>query len=141
MRMIAAIALAATGCMANPPPAANGVQTEPATAPAPDPELQQPPDQPGHAYGGLNETIRLGALTVKPVEVIEDSRCPVEMVCDWSGRVVVRAEISGVPGQATISSLEPFALPGGRSLVLASVWPPKGEGGPNPSYRFGLTRR
>lgn len=142
--MIVIAALAAAGCMASPP-AANLAKNAPAPD-APDQVQQrpvQPADQPGHAYGGLNETIRLGDLTVRPLEVIEDSRCPVDVDCVWSGRLVLRAEVSGVSGNATISTQEPFALPGGGALVLATVWPYNYHhgGGPREPYRFGFTRR
>ncbi len=142
MRLIPIAAFAVAGCMASPP-VANVAGNAP-DAPAPgQPREQRPADQPGHAYGGLNETIRLGDLTIKPLEVIEDSRCPVDVDCVWSGRLVMRAEVAGVSSPATISSLEPLALPGGGSLVLASVWPPNYHqgGGAREPYRFGFTRR
>ncbi len=141
--MILILGLAVAGCM-GASPAANVAET----APAPEggnqsqPREQRPADQPGHAYGGLNETIRLGDLTIKPLEVIEDSRCPVDVDCVWSGRLVMRAEISGVDGPATLSSIEPFVLPGGGRLVLASVWPEnyRQSSGPRAPYRFGFRR-
>lgn len=140
--MIVIAAFAATGCMAGPP-AANVVANAPEAPPPGEPREQRPADLPGHAYGGLNETIRLGDLTIKPLEVIEDSRCPVDVDCAWSGRLVMRAEVSGVSGPATLSSIEPFALPGGGTLVLASVWPDnyRQSSGPREPYRFGFTRR
>jgi len=142
MRMILIAAFAVAGCMASSP-AANVADNAPDGPNQSQPREQRPADLPGHAYGGLNETIRLGDLTIKPLEVIEDSRCPVDVDCVWSGRLVLRAEVSGVDGPATISSLEPFALPGGGALVLASVWPPNYHqgGGPREPYRFGFTRR
>lgn len=139
MRLILIAAFAVAGCMASPP-AANVADSAPNQS---RPREQRPADVPGHAYGGLNETIRLGDLTVKPLDVIEDSRCPVDVDCVWSGRLVMRAEVSGVGGPTTISSLEPFALPGGGTLVLASVWPNNYHqgGGARAPYRFGFTRR
>lgn len=136
MRMMVIAAFAAAGCMSSQE-GSNVARS------APNPDHQQPADQPGHAYGGLDETIRLGDLTVKPLEVIEDSRCPVDVLCAWSGRLMMRAEVSGVAGPATISSLEPLALPGRGSLVLASVWPSNYHQGHGPRlpYRFGFTRR
>lgn len=141
-RMILIAAFAVAGCVANPP-AANVVANAPEAHLPGQPREQRPADQPGHAYGELNETIRLGELSVKPLEVIEDSRCPVDVDCVWSGRLVMRAEVSGVSGPATISSLEPFALPGGGTLVLASVWPNNHhqDRGSRDPYRFGFTRR
>jgi hypothetical protein len=126
--LIALLALA--GCMAAP----EGVAT---------PRPERPPDDPALSYGGLNEDIRVGGLVVRPLAVTEDSRCPVNVTCVWSGRLVLRARISGVRGEAAISSIEPLAVPGGGRLELASVWPPRVHGGegPRPPYRFGFRRR
>lgn len=141
MRMILIVALATAGCVASPQ-AAN-VGADAAEAPPAEPRAPRPADRPGQAYGGLNETIRLGDLTIKPLEVIEDSRCPEDVECVWSGRLVLRAEVSGIGGPATISSLEPLALPDGGTLALASVWPLNYQqgGGDRAPYRFGFERR
>ncbi len=142
MRLIVILGMVVAGCTAGAP-AANVVADTP-EVPAPGPTREpQPADRPGHAYGGLNETIRLGDLSVRPLEVIEDSRCPADVECVWSGRLVMRAEVSGVAGTATISSLEALEVPGGGTLVLASVWPEnyQQDRGPRDPYRFGFTRR
>lgn len=125
--LIAALALA--GCVAAPD-SAGGVEPP-----------RRPPDQPGVAYAQLNETVRIGNLTVRPLAVTEDSRCPSNVVCVWAGRVVLRVRVSGI-GERTISSIEPLALSGGGTLELASVWPPRVHGErPAGPYRFGFRRR
>lgn len=127
--LIAALALA--GCMAG------GASAPPAPG-----HPEQPPDDPALSYGGLNEDISAGGLVVRPLAVTEDSRCPVNVTCVWAGRVVLRARVSGLPGDQTISSIEPLRLPDGGTLNLASVWPPRfqAEDVLIP-YRFGFRRR
>ena len=122
--------LALAGCVAAPDDAGG---SEPP---------RRPPELPGVSYGELNEPIRVGGLTVRPLAVVEDSRCPSNVTCVWAGRVVLRVSISGMDGTPTISSIEPLALPGSGALALESVWPPRVHGEqPAGPYRFGFRRR
>ena len=43
----------------------------------------------------IGEIAYTNGLRVKPVAVIEDSRCPALVRCVWAGRLVVRAEVIG----------------------------------------------
>lgn len=43
----------------------------------------------------LGQTATVDGLRVKPLAIIEDSRCPINAVCVWAGRLVVRAEVRG----------------------------------------------
>ena len=47
------------------------------------------------ATPGLGEVARVDGLRVRPLAIVEDSRCPINAVCVWAGRLVVRAEVSG----------------------------------------------
>ncbi len=132
MRALLIAMFGLAGCMAAD--GAGGVQ------PAPQ---QRPPDSPALSYGGLNQNIRVGGLVVRPLAVTEDSRCPVNVVCVWAGRVVLRVRVSGLSGDQTISSIEPLALPGRGVLELVSVTPARRAGRPSAParYRFGFRRR
>lgn len=44
---------------------------------------------------GLDQVAYANGLKVRPLQVIEDSRCPVNAVCVWAGRLVVRTEVTG----------------------------------------------
>lgn len=44
---------------------------------------------------GLSQPVRVGDLTVTPVKVVEDSRCPINARCIWAGRLVVETRIDG----------------------------------------------
>lgn len=129
-RILLVAALTIAGCMAAP---------EGSALPRP----QRPPDDPALSYGGLNQDIRVGRFIVRPLAVSEDSRCPADVTCVWSGQLVLRARVPGMTGLQTISTIRPLALPGGGRLELASVWPPRMRSatGPRPPYRFGFRRR
>ena len=71
----------------------------------------------------LNEVATLDGITVRPLAVIEDSRCPASVQCVWAGRVRISAEISGV-GTRELTLGESTTV-GGGTLVLVDVRPSK----------------
>jgi hypothetical protein len=105
MRIMAAM-LALAGCAATPGEPAGSSATAPETTMA-----------------GLGESARLGDVTVRPLAILEDSRCPQDVQCVWAGRVRLRAAISGVPGESEMVLGEPFALPRGGAVTLTAVEP------------------
>lgn len=64
-----------------------------ACAVIPDPIVAAP--APEGSPVALGQAVRVGALTVTPVAVVEDSRCPINARCVWAGRLVVRTRIDG----------------------------------------------
>src|SRR5690554_4216237 len=40
------------------------------------------------------ETVVLKGVSIKFLEVVEDSRCPEGLTCIWAGRAIVKAEVS-----------------------------------------------
>ena len=44
---------------------------------------------------GLGQAATVGELRVRPLRVIEDSRCPINARCVWAGRLIVRTQVSG----------------------------------------------
>ena len=73
------------------------------------------------------------------VEVVEDSRCPINARCVWAGRLVLRAEVSkrGWRETRNLTLGERRTSPAGNS-TLASAEPGKlaGEQPPPPPTRF-----
>jgi hypothetical protein len=53
-----------------------------------------PPAEPGPT-AGIGQVAYTNGLRVRPVAVVEDSRCPVDVQCVWAGRMVVRSEVIG----------------------------------------------
>jgi hypothetical protein len=106
--------------------------------------LDQALRAPGIFAAGLNETADLGdGLTVRPLAVIEDSRCPADVECIWAGRLRLRANVSGQEVEMTLG--EPTQTSHGAVLLAVakpSPWAawPTSEIGPPPAYRFGFRR-
>lgn len=99
--------------------------------------------EPGVVAVGLNESADLGGgLLVRPLEVLEDSRCPQNARCVWAGRLRVRVAIDGVGEREVILDEAATQTPRGAfALVAASPGPwtdwPEGA---KPPYRFGFRR-
>jgi hypothetical protein len=77
----------------------------------------------GTVTARLGEEVRLGNLRIRPVAVLEDSRCPADVTCVWAGRIRVRVAVSGA-GEPVMELNQLVAVPGG-SLSLVAVAPPK----------------
>jgi hypothetical protein len=97
-----------------------------------------------HRLVRLGQTARIGPLAVTPLEVVEDSRCPVTVRCVWAGRLIIRARVAG-GGRSETRKLalgEAVAVHGIR-LVLSSAEPDKlfAERVPRSRYRFAFERR
>jgi hypothetical protein len=43
----------------------------------------------------LGQSIMLNGLRIRPIRIVEDSRCPAQVQCVWAGRIIVDTEISG----------------------------------------------
>jgi hypothetical protein len=98
---------------------------------------------PGIVSAGLNETADLGGgLTVRPLEVKEDSRCAGNVTCVWAGRLVIRANVSGVERELTLG--QPLETPQGTVMFAVArpgawhEWPENEVA--KPAYRFGFRR-
>ena len=74
-----------------------------ATVPAP-----APPPSPVAAIG---EPATVGGLVIRPLALLEDSRCPASVQCVWAGRVRIRAAIAP----------ERLALPAGPNAPATMV--------------------
>lgn len=98
----------------------------------------------GIVAAGIGETADLGGgLIIRPIAVKEDSRCPADVDCFWEGRLVLRAEVSGVEQELTLGT--PLETPQGVVLLAVAKphpfdnWPVAEIGEP-PAYRFGFRR-
>lgn len=78
----------------------------------------------------IGDAVRVGAHTVRFLDVLEDSRCPANVTCVWQGRAVVRVQIDG--GE-TMAIAIPHGIPsadhpsqlalGERSLAALNLLP------------------
>ena len=80
-------------------------------------------------------------LRVRPLEVLEDSRCPQNARCVWAGRLIVRVAVEGVGDREISDDAEGMQTPRGNFALVAispGAWTdwPAGK----PAYRFGFRR-
>jgi len=89
----------------------------------------------------LGQAVTVGPVVATPMEVVEDSRCPINARCVWAGRLVVRTRIDGAGWRDTadLTLAEDWSTHG-VVLVLTSGEPGRmaGEGQETPkeAYRF-----
>jgi hypothetical protein len=140
--LVAACAQPAGPVVAEPPGAAQSPVAQQIRA-----DMQRL-DRELHAQGvvvaAIGETADLGGgLTVRPLAVIEDSRCPNNVACIWAGRLRLRANVSG--GDVELTLGQAFSTQRGSvTLTVVSPGPwaewPTAELGEKPAYRFGFRR-
>ena len=87
----------------------------------------------------LGEVATVEGARIRPIEVVEDSRCPVNVQCVWAGRLTLRARMTG-SGWSQVRDFQlgvPQAVDRYR-ITLTHADPPKAEPGPidRRSYRF-----
>lgn len=91
------------------------------------------------ATPGLGQVGLVDGLRVRPLRIVEDSRCPINAVCVWAGRLVVRTEVSGGAWRQTrdLELGKPQHIADGQ-LTLIGAEPSKvaGSDADPRSYRF-----
>ncbi|MET0181180.1 MAG: hypothetical protein ABW194_11975 [Novosphingobium sp.] len=88
---------------------------------------------------GFGDTVAVGSIRVRPLNLVEDSRCPRPVQCIWAGRVRIDARLVGSGRAQTRTLMLGEAAQVGRSSVtLAEVLPPRsaGVGIARADYRF-----
>lgn len=91
---------------------------------------------PTAALGGTAYT---NGLYILPIAVIEDSRCPINVVCVWAGRLVVRSEVRGGSWRRTVDlELGKSQQIADGALTMVAAIPAKVAGSETDprSYRF-----
>lgn len=88
---------------------------------------------------GFGQVTAVDNLQVRPLALLEDSRCPASVQCVWAGQVRIRAEIMAKSGREVreMTLGKPIAVSDG-SLTLVDAEPPKlAPGTTDPrQYRF-----
>jgi hypothetical protein len=87
----------------------------------------------------LGQVAYINGLKVRPLQVVEDSRCPISVQCVWAGRILVRSEITGGSWRQTrdLELGKPQQIADG-ALTLIAVSPAKIAGAATDprTYRF-----
>ncbi len=98
-----------------------------------------PPPRSAQPTAAFGQTASAGVLSVRPLALLEDSRCPASVQCVWAGQVRIRAEITDEMGRGLreLTQGQPLQLDGG-TVTLIAVDPPKlAPGTTDPrAYRF-----
>lgn len=90
----------------------------------------------------IGQAVYVDGPVIKPVAVIEDSRCPAEVQCVWPGRVRIKAlwmRADG-PRELLLASDQPMAVADGI-MTLSEVRPIRPKNGKIDAgkYRFSLS--
>lgn len=97
----------------------------------------------GVVAAGIGQSADLGGgLIVRPLEVLEDSRCPQNARCVWAGRLRLRVNIEGV-GEREIADDAQAVQTSRGSFSLVAISPGPWTDWPQeqrPAYRFGFKR-
>jgi hypothetical protein len=64
---------------------------------------------------GIGQSVMINGLKIRPLRIVEDSRCPANVQCVWAGRLIVDTEISGA------ASYQRHNLELGKPSRLATV--------------------
>jgi hypothetical protein len=93
---------------------------------------------------GLGQVARVDGVTIRPLRVVEDSRCPSDVQCVWAGRLVILAEVGYRGGSESFRgtmTLGQALILGRESVTLVSATPGKTAGSTiDPrAYRFTFT--
>ncbi len=99
--------------------------------------------EPGVVAAGIGQSADLGGgLIVRPLEVLEDSRCPQNARCVWAGRLRLRVAVEGAGEREVTAAEEAVPTPRGSFRLVAispgpwTDWPQEQR----PAYRFGFRR-
>lgn len=86
---------------AQPPAAARAWQIGP-VAPRNAPSKAVEPGRPFEVHVGDEVTIADRSLRMTFEQVVEDSRCPVDVTCIWAGDAVIRVRVDAGPNRTSI---------------------------------------
>lgn len=88
---------------------------------------------------GLGQRVYVDGPVVTPLQVLEDSRCPANVMCVWAGqvRLKVRVATGRKSREMILINNQPVQVADGQ-LTLTGVTPDKVVGSPGmpPPYRF-----
>lgn len=100
------------------------------------------PDVPGITLpASIGRNVTAYGVTVKPLEVTDDSRCPAGVTCAWAGTVRLRAQVTSSLGSyEQVMTLGEAVTTGSERITLTGVEPSPVEGEviEQSEYRFAI---
>jgi hypothetical protein len=86
----------------------------------------------------FGQPVRINQMVLRPVAIVQDSRCPANVNCVWAGQLTVEFATAG-RDRIRLEMGKPLAIAGGRLVLLgANPEPIAGKPIPPQSYRFRL---
>jgi hypothetical protein len=86
----------------------------------------------------MGQPVRINRVVLRPVAVVQDSRCHANANCVWAGTLIVDF-VTAKRGRIRLEMGKPLAIAGGRLLLMgATPAPIAGKPIPPRSYRFQL---
>ncbi len=75
----------------------------------------------------IGQTVVIDHIQITPLEVIEDSRCPVDVTCIWAGAVKLKVgvTIQDGPFYYVLTLNQPYTVGSVKSILLTEVKPAK----------------
>jgi hypothetical protein len=144
--------LALAGCSGSGAPSAtNTVGPDPGPTPPLSEEyramlesVERPFREAGVVTARLGEEVQVGNVRVRPISVLEDTRCPIDLECVHGGSFRLRVSVSDL-GEMEMRLWQPLPIPGSAPLRLVAVAPPRWHQpppgvDPNAPARFGFRR-
>jgi hypothetical protein len=106
--------------------------------------VERPFQEPGVVTARLGEEVQVGDVRVRPIAILEDTRCPIDLDCVHGGFFRLRVSVSGL-GETEMELWQPLPIPGSAPLRLVAVAPPRWHQTPpgvdaNAPARFGFRR-
>ena len=95
----------------------------------------------GTTTARYGETANVGPLLVRPIALVEDSRCPINARCVWAGRLVITVEVTFHGGSEQFRGNMTLGTPltlGKESVMMVAGEPGKLAGAESnpPASRF-----
>ncbi|HSE56715.1 MAG TPA: hypothetical protein VLB02_01370 [Candidatus Paceibacterota bacterium] len=108
----------------------------PLAEPAPLPATETTP---ALITAAIGQSVTVGAVSIMPTAVLEDSRCPANVQCIWAGRVRVQVAVTNGTVQQLIEiTLGESLVVAGKTIALVAVRPEPlaGEKPASAAYEF-----
>lgn len=97
---------------------------------------------PTTAVIALNERVQVGMIFVTPLEILEESRCPTDVVCIWAGTIRIKARIESSLGDSVVElKIDVPVTTEAETITLVKADPAPKAANPTPksAYRFTIT--
>lgn len=80
----------------------------------------------GSATVAIVQTTVMGGVSISPVDMMSDSRCPTDVKCIWAGNVNSHVKVTkGTDSRTVVFSIGTSVIVGGKKVTMTAVAPSK----------------